>query len=88
MYNVHGMCNIYTILYLLGLRKVKENVYANHTASETSTRSGMSSSFITVMMSGRSDEISLKSISSYVNTSSSHGVECIKSILEVVHQQG
>ena len=57
-------CLVYSTLYWLFLGRVKENVYANYTASETSTRSGMSLSLIIFMMSGRSDEISQKSINS------------------------
>ena len=56
--NVHGMLTL-----VISLGRVKENVYVNHIASETSARSGMSSALIVVMVTGRSDEISLKSIS-------------------------
>ena len=55
---------VYTTLYCLFLGRVKENAYANHTASKTYARSGMSLSLIVIMMSGSSDETSLKSISS------------------------
>ena len=44
--------------------RVKENVYVNHTASKTSTRSGTSLSLVVGMVYGRSDEMSLKSIQS------------------------
>ena len=55
------------------LDTVKENVYANHapcwmlsrhSESERSTRLGMSSSPVVIIISGGSDEMSLKSISS------------------------
>ena len=52
----------HTILHWFILGRVKENVYTNQTASKTSTRLGISSSL--VMISGRSDQMSLKSIRS------------------------
>ena len=57
---VHGA--EYTILHFLG--RVNENVYANHTTSETSSRSGMSVSLVIIMICGRWDDMSLKSIRS------------------------
>ena len=59
---VHGA--EYTIFIFSLLGRVNENVYANHNASETSSRSGMSASLIIIMISGRSNEMSLKSICS------------------------
>ena len=58
------LCNLLNIqfLYWFFFGRVKENVYANHTASETSTRLGMSLPLVVVMISGKSDEMSLKSI--------------------------
>ena len=61
-------CAEYTILHFSLLGRVCENVYVNHTASDTSARSGMSASLTVIMISGRSDEMSLKSIWSKLNT--------------------
>ena len=54
--------SIYNCAFSL-LGRVNENVYANHTASKISSRSGMSASLV-VMISGRFDDMSLKSIGS------------------------
>ena len=60
---LYRLISQYKLAFLL-LGRVHENVYANHTASETSSRSGISVSLVIVMISGRSDEMSLKSIGS------------------------
>ena len=57
IYTVHGMPNINNLVLVI-LGRVKENVYTNHTLCwMLSTISGMSSSLVVIIMSGRSDEM-------------------------------
>ena len=76
--------DIYNLVLVI-LGRVNENVYANHnlcwmlskcSESKISTRSGMSSSLVIIIISGRSVKISLKSISSLLSTAASCGVDC------------
>ena len=95
IYNVHGMLNLYNLVLVI-LGWVKYNIYANHapcsmlsrcSESKIFTRPGMSSSLV-IIMSGRSDEMSLNSISSWWNTAAPCSVDCGKSILKVVFLYG
>ena len=65
------MPNIYNLVLVI-LGQVKYNIYANHASclmlsrhseSEIFTGPGMLSSLVVIIMSGKSDEMSLKSIS-------------------------
>ena len=68
----NGIYKVYNLVLVI-LGQVKENVHANHVSFwmlskclefEISTRAGMLSLLVVIIMSGRSDEMSLKSISS------------------------